>query len=274
MPSAWHVRFGRAIVNQILEAVDDRLGTSSSQGIDVRIAGKRFSGANLAQVAGEEEAPASLFDRLPDGLRREDDEAGTLRFDSQKVATADLITGNSFLLTNDTREGGFISLWGQGALTHFSEREDEFALEGEVASAMVGAGWTQGARSTGLIISHSRGKGTHSTTAGQPRYRGLAHRCLPLRPIFGQRAAHPMGRHRLWRGHADVYGGGPGTGRDGSQAGDGSGRPPRRVADARGERRRGGRAEVGRDVRENRRGGAARSALGCGRKRHAIRARS
>ena len=164
MPSAWHVRFGRTIVHQILEAVDDRLGTSPSQGIEVRVAGRRFSGANLAQVAGEEDAPASLLDRLPDWLRREDDEAGTLRFDSQRVTTADLITGNSFLLTNDTREGGFISLWGQGALTHFSKREDEFALEGEVASAMVGAGWTQGARSAGLIISHSRGKGTHRTT--------------------------------------------------------------------------------------------------------------
>ena len=163
-PSAWLVRFGRTVAHQILKMVDDRLGTSPSQGIDVRVAGRRFSGANLAQAAGEEETTASLLDQLPDWLRREDDEGGAIRIDSRQVSTVDLLTGSSISLTNHTREGGFISLWSQGALTHFSGQEDEFALESEVASAMVGAGWTQGARTVGLIISHSRGKGTHRST--------------------------------------------------------------------------------------------------------------
>ena len=164
MPSAWLVRFGRTVAHQVLQAVDERLGSTPSRGIDVRIGGERLRGANLAQEAGEEEIPASLLDRLPNWLQGEDDEGGVLRFDSQKVTAADLITGNSIVLTKDTRDGGFISLWSQGALTHFSGQEDEGALEGEVASAMVGAGWTQGARTAGLIISHSRGKGTHRST--------------------------------------------------------------------------------------------------------------
>ena len=164
IPKAWLLRFGRTVAHQILDAVDERLATTPRRGIDVRFAGKRFSVANLRQVEGEEAEPAGRPDRSPNWHRGEDDEGGTLRFESQQVATADLFTGNSISLTKGTREGGFISLWSEGALSYFSGREDELRLGGEVASAMVGAGWTDGARAAGLVISHSRGEGTYRTT--------------------------------------------------------------------------------------------------------------
>ncbi len=167
IPGAWHVRFGRAVAHQILDAVDERLGGRPSQGIEVRIAGRRFSGASLGQVASEEETSESGLDGLPDWLRGDGDEEGTVRFDSQKISTSDLVTGHSIVLTKDTREGGFISLWSQGALTHFNAREGDLTLKGEVASAMVGAGWTQGARTAGLIIAYSRGEGTYRSPEQQ-----------------------------------------------------------------------------------------------------------
>ena len=157
IPKAWLVRFGRTVAQQILDAVDERLATTPRQGIHVHIAGKRFSIANLRQAADEEEPAAGPGN----WLRGEDDEGGALGFDSQKVTTSDLFTGNSISLTKATREGGFISLWSEGALSYFSGREDELRLGGEVASAMVGAGWTDGARAAGLVISHSRGEGTY-----------------------------------------------------------------------------------------------------------------
>ena len=164
IPKAWLVRFGRTVAHQILEAVDERLATTPRQGIDVRFAGKKFSVASLSHAAGEGETPAGRPDGSPNWRRGDGDEGGALRFDSQNVTSADLFTGNSISLTKATREGGFISLWSEGALSYFSGREDELRLGGEVASAMVGAGWTDGARAAGLVISHSRGEGTYRTT--------------------------------------------------------------------------------------------------------------
>ena len=161
IPKAWLVRFGRTVAHQILDAVDERLATTPRRGIHVHIAGKRFSVASPRQAADEEEEPAGRPGGSANWLRGEDDGSGALRFDSQNVTTADLFKGNSISLTKATREGGFISLWSEGALSHFSGREDELRLGGEVASAMVGAGWTDGARAAGLVISHSRGEGTY-----------------------------------------------------------------------------------------------------------------
>ena len=161
IPKAWLLRFGRTVAHQILDAVDERLATTPRRGIHVHIAGKRFSVASLSQVAGEEEEPAGRPGGFPTWLRGEDEEGGALGFDSQNVTTADLFNGDSISLTKATREGGFISLWSEGALSYFSGREDEIRLGGEVASAMVGAGWTDGARAAGLVISHSRGEGTY-----------------------------------------------------------------------------------------------------------------
>ena len=166
MPTAWLARFGRTVAGQILEAVDGRFRTAPRQGIEMRIAGERFNGATLSQLAGQESTAASLLDGLPNWLHGEADEDDALRFDSQKTTTADLVTGNSIALTKGTREGGFISLWGQGAITRFDGREGELSLDAEVSSSMVGAGWTRGGRTAGLVISHSRGGGSYRSPQG------------------------------------------------------------------------------------------------------------
>ena len=166
MPTAWLARFGRTVAGQILDAVDGRFRTAPRQGVEVRIAGERFSGATLHQLAGEEGTPASLLGGLPDWLHGEEDEDGVLRFDSQKTTAADLITGNSIALTKGTRGGGFISLWGQGAITRFDGREGKLSLDAEVSSSMVGAGWTRRGRTAGLVISHSRGGGSYRSPRG------------------------------------------------------------------------------------------------------------
>ena len=166
MPTAWLARFGRTVAGQILEAVDGRFRTAPRQGIEMRIAGERFNGATLSQLAGQESTAASLLDGLPNWLHGEADEDDALRFDSQKTTTADLVTGNSIALTKGTREGGFISLWGQGAITRFDGREGKLSLDAEVSSSMVGAGWTRGGRTAGLVISHSRGGGSYRSPQG------------------------------------------------------------------------------------------------------------
>ena len=44
-------------------------------------------------------------------------------------------------------------------MTRFTGREGDLSVDGEVATGMLGADWTQGAWKTGLLVSHSLGDG-------------------------------------------------------------------------------------------------------------------
>ena len=57
-------------------------------------------------------------------------------------------------------------MWGRGAISRFDGREGDLTLDGEVASAMVGADWTGGSGSAGLAVAHSRGEGDYRSPAG------------------------------------------------------------------------------------------------------------
>ena len=52
-------------------------------------------------------------------------------------------------------------MWGRGAISRFDGREGELTLEGEVASAMLGADWTRERGTVGLMVTHSRGEGSY-----------------------------------------------------------------------------------------------------------------
>ncbi|MCY4480874.1 MAG: hypothetical protein OXB97_13370, partial [Rhodospirillales bacterium] len=72
----------------------------------------------------------------------------------------------SFSLTGQTQGSGIVSIWGRGAVTRFAGRDaagaeagGDVAVDGEVASGLLGADWTRGRWTTGLVVSRSRGDG-------------------------------------------------------------------------------------------------------------------
>ena len=118
MPRAWIGRFGRAVADQVLEAVDDRMRAKPAPGVEAHVAGQRIG------------------------------------------------SGTSFSLTEETHGEGLISIWGRGAATRFAgrdaagaEADGDVVVDGEVASAMLGADWTRGRWTTGLAVTHSRSDG-------------------------------------------------------------------------------------------------------------------
>ena len=144
MPKAWIARFGRTVADQVLEAVDARMRAKPVPGVEARLAGQGIgAGPPFASGPGgdvaSEEAPASGLGQWSSGRA--------------------LLPGSSFSLTAETGGEGLISVWGRGAATGFSGREDDVAVDGEVASAMLGADWTRGRWTTGLLLTHSRGDG-------------------------------------------------------------------------------------------------------------------
>ncbi len=144
MPKAWIARFGRTVADQVLDAVDARMRAKPAPGVEAHVAGQRI-GAGPAFAAGPQGDPMSG-----------EAEASGL---GQPMSGPELLPGSSFSLTAETGGDGIVSIWGRGAATGFSSREDDVAVDGDVASATLGADWTRGRWTTGLVVTHSRGDG-------------------------------------------------------------------------------------------------------------------
>ena len=178
MPQAWLGRFGRTVAEQVLDAVGTRLRVPPRAGVEATLAGQALprwdgeagpdaaDGMAARRMAGEAEAQAEVA-ALSDWLQGGRVDAGDGRraaFSSRAVTERDLLTGSSFALTAQTSggAGGLVSLWGRGSVSRFDGSEGDLSLDGEVASAMLGADWTRDAWTTGLLLSHSRGEGGYS----------------------------------------------------------------------------------------------------------------
>ena len=174
LPRAWLARFGRTVGEQAMEAVQARIEGPRAAGVSGSIGGI----AGLAQIVGREAeggararrgfdnepAPRGNLETLAGWLSGGDDAA---KEPGVRTPTGrELLASTSFALTGGTSESGYASFWGRGAVTSFDGRDGETSVDGEVASAMVGADWSNDALLGGLMVSHSRGEGSYRTPAG------------------------------------------------------------------------------------------------------------
>ena len=152
-------------------------------GTELSVAGQRVGGGSAAAPVAVDtgEAEAGL-EALAEWLRDEEDEDRT-GFESRPVAGRDILTGSSFAFTEGSAEGGFGALWGRGAISRFDGREGDLTLDGEVASAMVGADWTGGQRQCGAGGGAFARRGRLSLAGRRRRGGEHAHRRLSLRPL-------------------------------------------------------------------------------------------
>ena len=167
IPKAWIARFGRTVAEQVLNAVEGRMRATPAPGVEVALAGERIGGQ--AEPGSEEERDARREEearrdaqRFTDWLRGETDPEDAQRRMSRVVTPRDLLAGSSFALTSETAGKDVVSLWGRVAVTRFDGREGGLTLDGELVTGMLGADWTGGRWTTGLIVSHSVGEGGYS----------------------------------------------------------------------------------------------------------------
>ena len=165
MPQAWIARFGRTVAEQVLDAVESRMTAARAPGVEVSLAGQRVGGGPAAEVDEAREAGAGLK-TLAEWVRGEGGEETATGLQSRTVTGLDFLTGSSFALTGGSREMGFTSLWGRGAISSFDGREGKLTLDGEVQSAMVGTDWVLDAATAGVMVSRSRGEGGYRSPGG------------------------------------------------------------------------------------------------------------
>ncbi len=173
MPQAWTARFGRTVGEQALEAVEARFAAPRAPGLSGSIGGESLpgvAGAAPEDEDGPDEARSDAregLEALAGWLGGEDRGEESAAFRSRTLGGQEVLAGTSFQLTGGTEGSGFAAFWGRGAVTRFDGREGELTLDGEVASAMVGADFSVDALLGGVMVSHARGEGGYRSPTGE-----------------------------------------------------------------------------------------------------------
>ena len=180
IPKAWTARFGRTVADQVIGAVESRMQAGRVPGAEVSLAGERiglgplFGGGGAAFGTGEARMKASGAEAARAAWLRVGPDARGRAFGAQagpanrwrSMGGREFLLGSSFALTSETGAGGSASFWGRGAVTRFDGREGETSLDGEVATGMLGADWSGGRTTAGLIVGHSMGEGGYKGASG------------------------------------------------------------------------------------------------------------
>ena len=172
-PNGWAGRFGRTAAGQVLEAVKGQLTATRRTGFEGRLAGRGIGvagdaarrpwggdGATGTERGWTADGPGlTPFPGVVEGL-------GPEPWSWREVTGRDLLMGTSFAMGGGTAAGGVSSLWGRGVLWRFKGVADDVALDGEVASGMLGADWSRGPWTAGILLSHARGEGDYRSPQG------------------------------------------------------------------------------------------------------------
>ena len=164
IPKAWIARFGRTVAEQAIEAVEARFEAPRAPGLSGTIGGQSISGIagpgpEAGEVRGAGTDARQGLEALSDWFGGESGDEDELGIGTRTLSGREVLTGTSLGFTAGTAETGFAAFWGRGAVTSFDGRDGEMTLDGEVASAMVGADFSRDALLGGLMLSHSRGEG-------------------------------------------------------------------------------------------------------------------
>ena len=138
---ALHLRFGRTLSQQVMDALQDRFATLPTEGLQVAVAGETITDAT---PLAEHEGVLSK----------------ALGFEN--VTTRQLVQGSSFSFAPE-QEGVAprLAFWGEGAFSSFSGEQDDFSLDGDVTTLLVGADWGTERWRAGAALTRSWSNGSY-----------------------------------------------------------------------------------------------------------------
>ncbi len=165
--TAWIARFGRTVADQVIEAVDARSRAPRMAGTELTLGGQPVALDGAAE-AGKDAEAAAAERKLAAWLHRAEDpdERNHRELQGQGMTQRDFLLGSSFSLAAGDERSGYYALWGRGAVSSFDGRDGTLTVDGEVASAFLGADWSRDRTTLGLILGHSVGDGGYASEAG------------------------------------------------------------------------------------------------------------
>ena len=164
MPRAWLARFGRTVGEQVLDALEARMRARHAPGAALTFAGHPVGGQADFEALEAHHGARRLetFVEWMDG----DDTDLRRTPESRELTAREMLTGSAFSWTRGSDEERSATLWGRGAVTRFDGREGDLTLDGEVASALLGADFTRDRGTAGLVVAHSLGEGGYRSPSG------------------------------------------------------------------------------------------------------------
>ena len=191
IPAAWLARFGRTVADQVIDAVEGRMEAARAPGREVSLAGQRVGASGARRDWGRHPASERLspwgragYGAGTDATRPHPGSRGArpgLRAvgaggpeganrhapQGRGMTARELLLGSSFsLAVGDARTGSY-ALWGRGSMSRFDGRDGDVAVDGEVATAFLGADWSRGRTAAGVILGHSIGDGGYHSESGR-----------------------------------------------------------------------------------------------------------
>ena len=171
IPQSWISRFGRTVADQVLDAVETRLRSTPTPGLEVTLAGERLGWS--ADADENQPVAQQAVEQLAQWLVVGNGESGDVAL--RTIEGRELVANSSFAFASPGSGGSLFSFWGRGAVTNFDGREGELTLDGEVTTWLLGTDWSWGQwpgggearRSTaGLMLSRSTSDGGYDSPAG------------------------------------------------------------------------------------------------------------
>ncbi len=199
LPVAWLARFGRAVTEQALDGVEQRLTAPREAGTQATVAGMtldslglfadgagawspagRVSGEGSGQISGDASGKmlggvsfGSYFNSTPlDGspVFGGGNTSATPSTLGAPFASSPfgggLLTTSNFTHTGAMDEsGGSLAFWGRGARADFRGRDGMVNLDGQTETATLGADYARDQWLTGVMLTSSRGTGGYQGVA-------------------------------------------------------------------------------------------------------------
>ncbi len=179
LPAAYLARFGRAVADQALAGVASRIAASRSPGLEARLAGGAPGGRPGMDAAGGGMAAAGMASGpggasgapgagASGGMPRAQGRAGG---PGAGMSVRDALLSSGFSLTGGgDGAGGSLALWGRAAQGRFDGGAEGAGtgvrLDGEVATAMLGADYARDGWLVGLALARSASEGGYAGLGG------------------------------------------------------------------------------------------------------------
>ena len=177
----WLRRFGETAAGHLLEALDERIRCAP---IRQPVSGRHESppprrGCEprhdelMSLVVAGHRLPVMRAPSMTSGIRGlADESASAMAPDDwilerrgtralRSLTAREVLTRSAFQVLSQSEEGAQrLSLWGRGALSHFDDGNGGSALDGDVASAVIGVDYADHRVLAGIAFSHSEGDGS------------------------------------------------------------------------------------------------------------------
>ncbi len=156
VPGNWIGRFGQAVGELVVKAVQVRMQPPRPPGVVGRIGGHTIQSEDTSSHKRDNDETTRLYGRDP-VLQTDPEKFDRYSFSDPEVVPAYIPSDMSFVLTSESADGeGLISVWGQGSWSGFKDAD---VIDGKATTFMFGIDERKGKWLAGMAIGRSSGEG-------------------------------------------------------------------------------------------------------------------